>query len=393
MFRKKNQKTIIPLNKTEPSKGLESLIKRSKALTNSESSKTKKEVRVFSGHTGQVNCCAFGEGFLLSGGEDSNIFSWNYETGQLIRVFKGHQAAVTSIVVLPNQKGFVSSDNSGYIYYWEYKSGKSFEVYNTSLRHRYGWQIPIVELSLSPKGEIFFIGQDPLPILVWTPPPQPNQIYQLSGELLDQSPESQNYVGLCGGSAVDTSPDGKFVAAASERTIFICDLAADRVYHYFGGPPYKFFYSPTTVFTTDLDHSLSGMLRKTIDKGREDSGHRHSGLITSLRFLPGSMKIVSCSEDQTVRIWDFSDKTITDPPKIIMGHNNAVRSLAISKDGKYIFSGGDDATIRIHHAKTGNLVDILQGHDGIISHIAISVDGDHLASCGQDSTIRLWELW
>lgn len=393
MFRKKNQKTIILVNKTEPSKDSGSLIKRSKALTNSEYSKTKKEVRVFTGHTGQVNCCAFGEEFLLSGGEDSNIFSWDFDTGQLIRVFKGHQAAVTSIVVLPNQKGFVSSDKKGFVYYWEYRSGKSFEVYNASLRHRYGWQIPIVELSLSPKGEIFFIGQDPLPILVWTSPPQQNLIYQLSGELRNPSPNSKNYVGLCGGSAVDTSPDGKFVAAASERTIFICDLATDRVYYYFGGPPYKFFDSPTTVFTTDLDHPLFGRLRKALDKDQEDLGYRHSGLITSLRFLPGFMKIVSSSEDQTIRIWDFSDKKIADPPKIITGHNKAVRSLALSKDGKYIFSGGDDATIRIHHAITGNLVDILQGHHGSISHIAISVDGDHLASCGQDSTIRLWELW
>lgn len=386
--------SIFPVRNNRPSKEVQKLAKRSQALINAESFKTKKETLIITGHTGTVNCCEFGEGFLLSGGEDSNIFAWDYYTGQLLRVFKGHQAAVTSIVILPNQKSFVSSDKKGYLYYWNFDSGKNVVIFDSKIYHPYRWQIPILELSLLPNGDVLIIGEEPLTVFVWVA--KNNQIYRLSGKLsnlFSPGENSINYIGLYGGSTIAASSNGKFVAAASDRTIFVWDMDLGEVHYYFGGPPYKFFASPNTVYTENMDDPIHSIMRGSVDKAMEDEGCRHSRPITSLKFLPGTMKIVSCSEDKTIRIWDFSSlKKLADPPQIINGHEGCVRSIAVSKDGNYIISAGDDAKIKVHNSITGRLKDVYEGHKGSILHISISIDGNRLASSSKDATIRLWDF-
>lgn len=394
MSENNNDRNIILTNGIKPSKETQSLVKRSQALSKADNSKMKREIRIFTGHNGSVNCCAYADGFFLSGGEDSNILSWDYDTGQLLRVFKGHQAAVTRIAVFPNQKNFVSSDKKGVIYYWQYESGDFIEIFNSKIYHPYRWQIPVVDLSISPYGNVFFVGQEPLTIFMWVA--TQNQIYHLSGKLgglLSRGENTRNYIGLYGGSAVATSSDGKFVAAASDKTIFLWDLETCEVHYYFGGPPHKFFASPTSTYTEDLDHPVCGALRKSADKALEDMGFRHSGAITSLKFLPGIMKFVSSSEDKTIRIWDFSNhEKIADPPQIIRGHNGCVRSIAVSKDGNYIISGSDDTKIKVHNAITGCLKEIYEGHKAGVLNVDVSPEGDRIASCGQDGTIRLWDF-
>jgi len=395
MFRKKKDHSIIPINNNKIKKETNSLIKRSQALSKAEQPGSKKESRIYTGHTGSVNCCVFGDGFLLSGGEDSNIFSWDYNTGRLLRVFKGHQAAVTSIVVIPGQKNFVSSSEDGSVRYWRYSTGESFEIFNSENFHIYGWGITIEELAISQTGVVYICGRDPLPMYIWEQ--GQTQIYHLSGKLgglFTKGDRSRQYMGLCGGSAVTISSDGEFLAAASERTIFIWDLKLEEVYYYFGGPPHKFLASPTTTFTENIDDPIYRTLRESADKALEEIGLRHAGAITSLAFLTRKKKLVSCSEDKSVRIWDFSSpKKLVKPPKIIRDHEGIVRSVAVSNDGKYIISGGDDKVIRVHNANTCALKDVFEGHESSILDIAVSKDGDYIASCSQDGTIRLWNSY
>jgi len=76
-----------------------------------------------------------------------------------------------------------------------------------------------------------------------------------------------------------------------------------------------------------------------------------------------------------------------------LGHTSYVLSVAISSDGRRIMSGSDDSTLRVWNAKTGEAIGApLRGHTHSILSVAISADGTHIVSSSQDNTIRLWDV-
>ena len=70
--------------------------------------------------------------------------------------------------------------------------------------------------------------------------------------------------------------------------------------------------------------------------------------------------------------------------------------MAIGRVGDHdvIVSGGDDATVRIWDAATGqSRGEPLTGHTGAVETVAIGRVGDHdvIVSGGWDKTVRIWD--
>lgn len=76
----------------------------------------------------------------------------------------------------------------------------------------------------------------------------------------------------------------------------------------------------------------------------------HSGQVTSLTYTPDGSLLISAGLDEVIRFWDAPDAQGTYTGATVQdirlaaygGHGAPVRSIAISRDGSSLVSGGDD---------------------------------------------------
>ena len=75
-----------------------------------------------------------------------------------------------------------------------------------------------------------------------------------------------------------------------------------------------------------------------------------------------------------------------------ISHVGWIRSVAFSRDGIHVLSGGADKTVKLWEAATGQLIRTFGGHSGEITSIAFSSDGTWFLSGGSnDKTLKLWD--
>ena len=78
--------------------------------------------------------------------------------------------------------------------------------------------------------------------------------------------------------------------------------------------------------------------------------------------------------------------------RTLKGHTAGVTSVVLSLDGKRIVSGSEDKTVKVWDASTGQEVLTLKGHTDGLRSVVFSPDGKRLASASGDKTVKVWSL-
>ncbi len=113
----------------------------------------------------------------------------------------------------------------------------------------------------------------------------------------------------------------------------------------------------------------------------------HTWVIYGVAITPDGKNIVSCSEDFTIKIWDFKTGELE---KTLIGHTGVVRAIAISSDGQNIVSGSYDKTVRLWSLETREEISILtKSLNGIFTALAIQSNNENnLALLTNDKEVR-----
>ncbi|WP_353931978.1 serine/threonine-protein kinase [Okeanomitos corallinicola TIOX110] len=256
---------------------------------------TGKEIITLTGHEKNINklvISADGK-ILISGSDDKTIKVWNLDTGKVIHTLISHTDSVYALAISKDAKTLVSASDDKTIKVWNLDTGKLIRT----LTGHSDW---VRALAISSDGVTIASGSFDKTIKIWNI----NQETPINS----LTPNYQTVTSLA------FSPDGKILASASrDRTIKLWDMVTNK-----------------EIRTLEINNNA-----------------------TSLVFSPHGNILVAanrdCSEchliiNSEIKMWDVNtgEKILT-----LTEHTKTVNSLAFSADGKTLVSGSDDQTIKI----------------------------------------------
>jgi len=158
----------------------------------------------------------------------------------------------------------------------------------------------------------------------------------------------------------------------------------------------------------------------------------HSGAVTSVAFPSGnSERFATCSpEDDTVRVWDLSNYDAISRCQVprahplclawageclavgyttgelrfidaadgrvlwtlMDAHRDGVTAIAVTRNGRFIITGGEGGEVRVWELRTRELVAHLKEHTQRVTGIVIFEDDQHILSCSKDRSFLCWDL-
>jgi WD40 repeat protein len=128
----------------------------------------------------------------------------------------------------------------------------------------------------------------------------------------------------------------------------------------------------------------------------------HTGSVDAISCTPDGKLVFTGSSDKSVRIWEaesgkcllvLKGQTVMaiTPKKSAKGHTEGVSAIACTPDGQWLFSGSRDKTARIWNAKSGECRHTLEGHDDVVYTISCVSDGSRVFTGSSGTFARIWD--
>ena len=357
------------------------------------------------GHEAFIGALAWvsGANRVVTGGADGTVRLWDLDEGRCEHVFEGHQGPVRAVAVTTDGGVAVSGGQDGSIGVWDLATGK-----NT--RWLRGPRSAVTAVAFVDHSVA--AGSEDGTVRLWDREDGSVQrVIRLPNPVQDLVPVAEARLWVAHGSSAScvVVPEVRTVPLplALSETVASGELAArERDYR--------------TYLELARDHMASGRMDEVIEelrKAREIEGYEHHGdalvlwnrvlaffpkgaprsVVEVRRFSSGGATLTACgfaadgtilagAADGSLCRFD-AESGIQGPPMI--GHGQAITSIAASGDGPMTVTASRDGTIRLWNATEGRQLRVLEGHQGTVTCVAVTPLGD-VVSAGEDGTLRLW---
>jgi hypothetical protein len=113
-------------------------------------------------------------------------------------------------------------------------------------------------------------------------------------------------------------------------------------------------------------------------------------IIEHILYLPSGQRIITCSRDGSLRVWDL--ECGTQVGKEWEDNDARVFAIALSPDGETVVSGSQDGTVKLWNIDTGKVIKKWMGHTKRVESVCWSPDGERVVSRSDDDTFRVWDV-
>jgi eukaryotic-like serine/threonine-protein kinase len=330
------------------------------------------------GHSDRITAVAItSDGLqLVSASADQRIKIWEMESWRELATFQGHVDAVSCVAILAGGKKVVSGGKDGTVRLW---SDRPKAVEKTS-------KVPepdFFSAQFSPTGETLAIFYDRSATWAWFD----------AGTLVERgrfSNEDNNVHGsLCA-----FGPDGRAFAHTDDSadvTAKLWTLTSPRPVgsRSFGRATIKrlaFAPSDSLLAIAEADATIDLWDVNTLTQ-RLTLGTR-SNEVNRLVFASDSSLLAVGYQDGAIEVDDVQQGG---RQMLLVGHQDAIRDLWITRDKKSLLSASGDGRVLLWNLSTRRN-QVLGGRTAAYNCVAESIDGRRAAAGANDGRIRIWDL-
>jgi WD40 repeat protein len=336
-------------------------------------------------------CPPDGRRLATIGGEDKTVKLWDPLTGREVLNLRGHTYFGGCVVFSPDGRRLASSDRDGTVRIWDATPADRGQELMTLWHDDEVWNV-----AYSPDGQRIGSASFDATVRLWD---------AASGALLHSLNHSTQVFSFA------FSRDGRFlVSVTRDKTACIWDAATGRRLKSFTTPNehlYSAVFSPDGRYLLVDDvggrpipedgyHAVTVWDAQAGESSPKVVGivGRHREDIWCLEFSPDGDRLASASNDGNLKLWHWDPTRLGEPARPLLalsvrGYGFA-DCAAFTPDGQRLV-GAAGEIVKIWDAHTGDELPPLRGHSGQVIAVAVSPDGRWLASAGEDTTIVLWD--